>query len=89
VPASVEKRIYDFLRLNKAKDFCDNCIANRVSRPDGANVNPSQVRNATSAFEVTKEFTRSQGTCPICQENKKIIRALWAGLRAIVVEEDI
>ncbi len=76
MPASVEKRIYDFLRLNKSKDFCDNCIANRVSRPDGANVNPSQVRNATSAFEVTKEFTRSQGTCPICQENKKIIRAL-------------
>jgi hypothetical protein len=76
VLASVEKRIYDFLQLNKLKDFCDNCIAGRVSRPDGGTVNPSQVRNATSAFEVTREFTRSLGTCPICQENKKVIRAL-------------
>jgi hypothetical protein len=76
VIASVEKRIYDFLQLNKLKDFCDNCIASRVSRPDGGNVNPSQVRNATSAFEVTKEFKRSLGTCPVCQEDKKVIHAL-------------
>ena len=73
---SVEKRIYDFLNQNKLKDFCDGCIATRVRRPVGGHVNSSQTRNATSAFEVTKEFKRSLGTCSACQNNKKVIRAL-------------
>lgn len=74
--ASVEKRIYAFLQQNKLKDFCDGCIATRVIRPEGGHVNPAQVRNATSAFEVTKEFKRSEGTCSACRENKKVIHAV-------------
>ena len=73
---SVEKRIYDFLQQQKLKDFCDGCIASKVRRPTGGHVNSTQVRNATSAFEVTKEFKRSPGTCSACQNNKKVIRAL-------------
>lgn len=74
--ASVEKRIYDFLKTHKGEDFCDDCIASRVGRPEGGNINRAQVRNATSAFEVTKEFKRSEGTCSACRENKKVIRAV-------------
>jgi len=73
---SVEKRIYDYLQQNRLKDFCDNCVAAKVKRPSGSTVNRHQVRNATSAFEVTKEFKRSLGTCSACQQDKKVIRAL-------------
>ena len=74
---SVEKRIYDFLQQHKLKDFCDGCIATRIRRPAGGHVNSTQVRNATSAFEVvTKEFGRSLGSCSACYKNKKVIRAL-------------
>ena len=74
--ASVEKRIYDFLQQNKLKDFCDDCIASRVKRSSGDTINRHQVRNATSAFEVTKEFGRSLGSCSACYKNKKVIQAL-------------
>ena len=73
---SVEQRIYDFLQQHKLKDFCDGCIATKIPRPVGGHVNPTQVRNATSAFEITKEFKRSLGTCSACHQDKKVIRAL-------------
>ena len=73
---SVEKRIYDFLKQHMLKDFCDDCIATKVRRPEGGHINRTQVRNTTSAFEVTKEFGRSLGSCSACYKNKKVIRAL-------------
>lgn len=73
---SVEKRIYDYLQQNRLNDFCDDCIATHVGRPSGGIVNRHQVRNATAAFEVTKEFKRSLGTCSACHQDKKVIRAL-------------
>ncbi len=73
---SVEERIYDFLQQHKLKDFCDSCIATKIPRPVGGHVNSTQVRNATSAFEVTKEFKRSLGTCSACHQDKKVIKAL-------------
>ena len=73
---SVERRIYDYLQQNKSKTFYDNCIATKVRRPTGGHVNSTQVRNATSAFEVTKEFKRSLDICSACQQDKKVIRAL-------------
>ena len=76
MPVSVEQRIYNFLKQNKLKDFCDDCIATKVRRPEGGHVNRTQVRNATSAFEVTEEFGRSMGSCSACYKNKKVIRAL-------------
>jgi hypothetical protein len=75
VAVSVEKRIYDFLQQQKLKDG-DGCIATKIPRPVGGHVNSTQVRNATSAFEVTKEFKRSSGACSACHQDKKVIRAL-------------
>ncbi len=72
---SVGKRIYDFLKRNKLEDFCDDCIATKVQRPGGGHVNRTQVRDATSAFEVTEEFGRSLGSCSACYKNKKVIQA--------------
>ena len=71
---SVEQRIYDFLKQYMLKDFCDDCIATKVRRPEGGHVNRTQVRNATSAFEVTKDFKRSSGTCSACHKNKEYPR---------------
>jgi len=73
---SVEKRIYDFLQQNESKDFCDDCVAIKVQRPDGGHVNRHQVRNTTSAFEVTKEFTRSEGICSVCLKKKRVIQSI-------------
>lgn len=73
---SVEKRIYDFLQQNKGKPFCDDCISSRVPRQEGGTINRTQVRNATSAFEVTNEFKRTEGPCTACRNNKKVIQAI-------------
>jgi hypothetical protein len=75
MPLTVPKRIYDFLHSNSEKDFCDNCIANKVPRSSEGSINRHQAQQATMAFEVTREFERSQRECSVCSKVKKVIRA--------------
>lgn len=65
---TVPERIAQFL---KAAAFCDDCIAARLG------IAPrQQVQHATSALSSAGDtFTRSDGTCAICQKAKEVTRA--------------
>ena len=85
MPHTVPKRIYEFLRTNIGKDYCDDCIAVKVPRTSEGSINRHQAQQATLAFEViTNEFQRSQGQCSACMKIKKVIRMKGAETGSIL-----
>lgn len=49
---TVPKRVYDLLKANIGKDYCDDCIAVKVPRTSEGSINRHQAHQATLAFKV-------------------------------------
>ena len=72
---NVPEKIAGFLRGNKPKRYCDDCIARELALGSGRN--RTMAHNTTLAFEqCPKEFLRHQGLCDECGEDRLVIRAV-------------
>jgi hypothetical protein len=70
---TVEERVMEWFRKNKAIDICDNCLL-KVLR-----LGPSvqQVRNITASFGAVSElFKRAYGKCSDCGEMRECVTRL-------------
>ena len=70
VAMTVPKQIASFIRENKGKAFCDDClyVELRLSTRQQAQV-------YSAAFAETSDFNREKGNCSRCHEDKVVIYA--------------
>ncbi len=63
------EKVYDFLKKNIRKGFCDDCLEKRVG------VNRHEVNTIASTLALfPKEFTRVPTTCPQqCSNRDKLV----------------
>lgn len=67
---SAAEKLFEFLRKERPKAFCDDCLGELLS------IKPRQAVNArTEAFGLCREFTREQETCSRCEKVRKAISA--------------
>ena len=67
---SVPEKINDFLLARAKRAYCDGCIQERLGLKWR-----QQVQLVTSTLAVTSDFTRENGICCNCQEQKQVVRA--------------
>jgi hypothetical protein len=67
---TVPERITQFLKDNKGRGFCDNCIKLRLKL-----AKPQDAQQATSALATTGAFMRADANCAGCGGMKKVT---WA-----------
>lgn len=60
---TIAEKVAGFLRKNKGKPFCDDCIAERIPLK-----RRQQAHRVTSALGVTGEFRRIDGECSACRK---------------------
>ncbi len=74
---TVLEKVTDFLRSQKGKKFCDDCISKKL------NITPPQhVNHKTRELECnSNEFERVQDTCVDCKKRKKVI-----GIKPVITE---
>lgn len=68
---TVQERVERFLRRNRAKAYCDECIADNLYLPSS-----TQAQKATSALSRTGPFLRNKDRCSQCRKVKKVTYAL-------------
>ena len=61
------KLIASFLRENKGKAICDDCLFSELKL-----ANRQQANVHTAAFAETSDFTKEKATCSICHETKLV-----------------
>ena len=63
------KKIYDFLKKNLNKDYCDDCLQKQTG------VDRHQVNTIASSLGLfPKEFVRKEGVCPHgCARPEKLV----------------
>jgi len=69
------EQIVGFLQRNKAKTFCDDCLASELQlarRQEAAVI--------TATLGLTSDYVRERGTCSICKNDKSkyVIHAVRA-----------
>jgi len=67
---TVPERVTEFLKDNKGRGFCDNCIKVRLQL-----ARPQQAEQATSSLATTDAFLRAEAHCSGCGGKKKVT---WA-----------
>lgn len=69
---TVPQKINDYITSLRPQAVCNKCIARGTGLSnDGAH--PAQV---TGALATTSDFRQEIGTCSVCKQTKKVIRAL-------------
>jgi hypothetical protein len=67
---TIPQRIAGFLRVNRGKWFCDDCIAKRLKL-----AHRQQSQHVTAVLGATEEFPRHMGTCFDCRGIKLVIQS--------------
>lgn len=62
---TIPERIADFLRSNRPKAYCDDCIATALS------MRREQVNTVTSTLSLCREYSRGGTTCIVCKRDRK------------------
>jgi hypothetical protein len=63
----VVDKVVNWLRAQQEKAFCDDCIAEKVGLS-----RRQQAHRVTNALAATSDFTRQQGVCAACGEDRKV-----------------
>lgn len=61
------EQVASFLRQNKGKLYCDDCLASELRL-----ANRQQANTHTGTLAQTSDFTKTKGTCSVCQEDKLV-----------------
>ena len=68
---TIPEPVYAFLRDRTPASVCDDCLAKQ------ADVSQRQTVNTiASAFGLTTDFARQNGTCSLCHGEKLVTRSL-------------
>lgn len=68
--ARVPERVASFLRTNKPAAYCDGCIANALGL-----ARHQQAQQATVGLGLSFGFTRQDGKCCVCGQDRLVISA--------------
>jgi hypothetical protein len=68
---TVPERVATFLRQAGGTAYCDGCIQRKLKL-----ARVQQVQQTTASFALGGGFERKNGICSVCNEEKKVIRAL-------------
>ncbi len=72
---NVDRRVVAFLRSNIGRNYCRQCIALAVPRPEGGHINIHQAGNAIRSLEDIDEFVVETSECSSCGEFRKVAGA--------------
>ena len=81
---SVPEKVNDFLLARVKRAYCDGCIQERLGLKWR-----QQVQLVTSTLAVTPSFSRENGTCCNCQEQKQVVRAIAEPIRRPVPQQTV
>ncbi len=70
---TVPEKIRDFLLACSGRNYCDDCVQQRLGLKWR-----QQVQVITATLAVTDSFVRETGTCSNCNEKKQVIRTAQA-----------
>jgi hypothetical protein len=66
----VAERVNDFITEQESAPVCDQCIVDALKLSA-----PAHAAQITAALGTTSDFKREGGTCGICKNERKVIRA--------------
>jgi hypothetical protein len=67
---SVQQDIARYLRTNRPKPFCDDCVKNNLGL-----ARRQQAQATTASLAQSNDFTRGSGICSDCGEEKLVANA--------------